>query len=935
MQKRLNDDQWREVFELAHAAADLPQHVRAAFIASHSSSPDIAREVTALMDQLDESTPAVGAAGTEIDHFVISEQIGSGGMGDVYSAQDTELGRTVAIKLLKPHSLGLGDVEDRFIREARTASALNHPNIVTIHEFIRAPRGLAIVMELVAGVSLRKLCSEAQPVGRVVKYGEQMAEALAAAHAAGIVHRDVKPENVVLRNDGRIKVLDFGLARNFASLTDGAQSSPALPAGTWRYMSPEQFKGLPVTGSSDVFALGMVLYELLTGRYPFPEGSPFEILQSIATYEVPPPSAWNSETPPVLDAMVTAMLAKDPGQRPDAQAVADTLRKLDMELKAPPLVAVPAERRRWGLAILVGLIAVAAATAWAMLHNRDRWTFEQVTTLVPENRATAAAISRDGKFIAYANGDGVFVRNRETGDTRLLQSPPDFVVDRLSWFTDGLKIVTSGFSAATHAPAIWSLSIKDEPARALLEYAGNGVPSPDGKEIAFISGDLASIWVIPSSGGDARQVLTASTGDTFVTVLWSSTGKHLLFQRRHYSGDRDLGFVVLDRYYERSLESLDLATGQIVAKMPDLWIDSASSLSDGRVVFLRLAKPGNEFENQLWETRVDPANGRFVGPLEKKAEPLRGESGRLVQMSVTSDGSQVLVLRVQPQNAVFVADLYHDPVRFQGARRLTLDAKSSYPHAWTADSRAVIFESDRNGSWDLFQQRIDARVPDLIIATPGRAEVLPQLAPDRKSILYAESPQEKMGNYTLMRVPLSGGAAAQLRPSGSAVDEFRCPLHYDHCIERTTIGRNYFVYSQLDPITGATRELARTVWMPSVIGDWDVSPDGRFVALPNHDWRSAKIRVIDLHPKPSDRRGRELDLVGLSNLNGLIWAAQGTGWFVSVNTTVGRRLLFIDLDGQRTPLGDIQGWVAPSPDGKKVAFLNNIAATNAWLMKSR
>ena len=150
---------------------------------------------------------------------------------------------------------------------------------------------------------------------------------------------------------------------------------------------------------------------------------------------------------------------------------------------------------------------------------------------------------------------------------------------------------------------------------------------------------------------------------------------------------------------------------------------------------------------------------------------------------------------------------------------------------------------------------------------------------------------------------------------------------------RTTIDRNYYVYSELDSARGIGRELARTVWIPSVTFDWDLSPDGRFVAFPNHDWQTAKIRIVDLAPNPGDRRGRELDLPNLRNLQGLTWAADGNGWFVSVNTTVGKRLLFVDHNGAIVPLGDIQGWAVPSPDGKRVAYLNNIVATNAWRIR--
>jgi hypothetical protein len=145
----------------------------------------------------------------------------------------------------------------------------------------------------------------------------------------------------------------------------------------------------------------------------------------------------------------------------------------------------------------------------------------------------------------------------------------------------------------------------------------------------------------------------------------------------------------------------------------------------------------------------------------------------------------------------------------------------------------------------------------------------------------------------------------------------------------------YYAYYDLDPLRGKGRELARTKWIPGILGDWDVSPDGKHVAIPNHDSRDARIRVVALEAGPNDSRERELVLPGLTDIRGLVWAADGQGWFVSVDTTVGNRLLYVYQDGQFRSLGDIQGWAVPSPDGRRVAFLDRIVATNAWMIDLR
>jgi hypothetical protein len=180
-----------------------------------------------------------------------------------------------------------------------------------------------------------------------------------------------------------------------------------------------------------------------------------------------------------------------------------------------------------------------------------------------------------------------------------------------------------------------------------------------------------------------------------------------------------------------------------------------------------------------------------------------------------------------------------------------------------------------------------------------------------------------------MRVPVEGGTPEEVA-LGEPLDEFRCALTSGkRCVLRTTAQGDHYTYYDLDPLRGKGRELARTKWIPEVLGDWDVSPDGTQVAIPNHSTHDGRIRVVNL-----DGRGeREIELKGLTDLKGLVWAPSGNGWFVSLNTTVGNRLLFIWPDGRNRPLGDISGWAVPSPGGHRVAFLNRIISSNAWVIE--
>ncbi len=216
-------------------------------------------------------------AGTLVGPYEVLSSLGSGGMGEVYRARDQRLGRDVALKLLRRVLVvgenGQEDALDRLLREAILASALNHPNIVTIYETGVVDRDRYIAMELIEGATLRRAAAQGLPLGRILGIARQISEALAVAHGAQIVHRDIKPDNVMLRPDGYVKLLDFGLARvqpeAITADSTGPMTEPGTVMGTVAYMAPEQARGEPVAPEADVFALGVVLYELVTGKHPF------------------------------------------------------------------------------------------------------------------------------------------------------------------------------------------------------------------------------------------------------------------------------------------------------------------------------------------------------------------------------------------------------------------------------------------------------------------------------------------------------------------------------------------------------------------------------------------------------------------------------------------------------------------------------------------
>jgi len=314
----------------------------------------------------------------QLGQYKILDRIGSGGMGEVYRARDTRLGRTVAIKVLPATVAGDLDRRERFLREARAAAALSHPNIAVLYEIGQDAGHLFLVFEFVPGEPLSKVIG-GRPLNprRAIQFATQVADALADAHAAGIIHRDIKPDNIVITPKGNAKVLDFGLAVWTAGGAARVQAATTIETGlgaalgTLAYMSPEQARGEAVDERTDIFSLGVALYEMLTGSRPFQGATPAALVLQVVQKPVPPPSSVNHEVPRELDALVARALEKDPAARFDSAATfAAELRAVEHALQARParteIIVEPAavtrprpSRLPWALALL--MIAGAAA----------------------------------------------------------------------------------------------------------------------------------------------------------------------------------------------------------------------------------------------------------------------------------------------------------------------------------------------------------------------------------------------------------------------------------------------------------------------------------------------------------------------------------------------------------------------------------------------
>ena len=333
---------WEEIERLFHETVDLPPDERAVILTS--ASPLLRAEVESLLrsddQELMDSPPAHLAAdllrqqpgaltaGQRVSCYEIEALIAEGGMGEVYRAHDSSA-NPVALKILRRHLILSPQAIDRFETEALAASALHHQNIVTVLESGDSSAGLFIAMEWVEGPTLRQLAGTTLvEAGLAIDWCEQASRALAAAHTAGILHRDLKPENIILRTDGVLKMLDFGLARLDGpvrlepDLVGSSGTISGTLSGTLLYMPPEILRGETATSASDVFSLGALLYELWTARHPFAGETPLDIFEAIECRDVPLPSTLRDGIPPEIDELLLRMLDRDPARRPGAAEAA-------------------------------------------------------------------------------------------------------------------------------------------------------------------------------------------------------------------------------------------------------------------------------------------------------------------------------------------------------------------------------------------------------------------------------------------------------------------------------------------------------------------------------------------------------------------------------------------------------------------------------------
>jgi Tol biopolymer transport system component len=753
--------------------------------------------------------------GQTLSHYEVLERIGEGGMGVVYKARDTLLGRLVALKTLPSGGPADPERQARLLREARAASALHHPNIVAVYDLLHHEGSDVIVMELVTGRTLDRAVA-GKPLREILGYARQIADALAKAHAAGIVHRDLKPSNVMVDEGGTVRILDFGLARlgpPVGTVDLGSESArPTAEAtaegrivGTLAYMSPEQAEGKKADVRSDVFSFGAVLYELVTGRTAFRGDSAAATLAAVLEHDPPPPRELVPGLPSDLEKLVQRCLRKDPAKR--LQSMGDVA--LDLEEVAAGLDAVRAQPRgkslgRWAAWLLAGaaLLALAALVAWRFMRGPARPPAPPLLAQLTCYRGQELfpTFSPDGTQVAFA-WDG---ENQDNFDIYLklvgASGPPlRLTTDPASdagpaWSPDGRQIA---FRRTARVAGPWAASQKDAavmvvpalggPERKVARLSGTGGAglswTPDGKWLATADADtqgLNGIFLLPVERGERRR-LTSNPHFADICPALSWDGRFLAYASCVSAMNCDIAVLELDPDLRPKGPARHLTR----------WPTAISGIAwtpDGRgLVFagevsplFRIPLHGAVQPEPIELTRpraLSPGVSRVLGRLAfssttwdtdiwavregRPPSPLVDSTGAEQDPQLSPDGKRLAFSSRQWTGArrLFVSNADgSDPVQLTDG----LGTREGSP-AWSPDGRSIAFDSQgQDGIWHVFAIDASGGPPRRPTADPSN-EHRPSWSRDGRWIYFAS---DRSGRFEVWRVPAAGGDVVQVTDEG-------------------------------------------------------------------------------------------------------------------------------------------------------------------------
>ena len=751
-----------------------------------------------------------------VGRYRLVSLLGEGGMGHVYKAYDSALERHVALKVLRAEMVTDSARVTRFIQEARTASALNHPNVVVIHDIGDAPApGLPeplrfIAMELLEGMTLREMIARgAVDIRRALGIMVQVTDALTAAHEAGVVHRDLKPENIIVNATGLAKVLDFGVAKLRAQPESDAgtikDTDPGTIVGTASYMAPEQALGRPVDERSDIFSVGSILYELITGHRAFSGHSVVDTLHRTIYSEPAPIASSRGDAPRELIRIVRRTLAKDPEDRYQSMKdlsidLRDLVRELDTNPGAVPVVGSRSSRW-WKIAIAAVLAAGGVAIgSFALLRNDaallpppSSGAGMRVLRVTATEKAIAAAISPDGAYVAYVVSDqgaqSLWVKQMASGETRQLIAPRRVGYYGVSFGHDG-AIYFAEKSVANPDGAMDRISPEGGSPRRIVAHGVDTAPafSPDGRQMAFLrsrwpEAGKSTLLIANGDGSNVRPLVTVEMPDLLVPIFfagpsWSPDGRKIATSIQNPKGAR--------------LVSVDVATGTITAiadagwraVSQSAWLPDSSGLvaiatvdQEDRAHVWVIPYPEGEpyrLTNDLFDYRSVSltADGKSlvtvagystsdVWVLSEGATPRRLSSSKTEgSHGVTALGDgRIVYTSLDSGNP----DLWMMNSEGGGRRVLTRDGQRNRAPVVTPDERYIIYLSNTGMNAELCRINLDGS-DRRVLSTQATLSNSPTVSPDSRWVVFQgiDSSPERKGMSVLSRVSIDGGPTVHL-----------------------------------------------------------------------------------------------------------------------------------------------------------------------------
>jgi serine/threonine protein kinase len=746
-------------------------------------------------------------AGTKLGRYEIRSQLGAGGMGEVYRARDTQLGREVAVKILPSNYSVDVDRLHRFEQEACAASALNHPNILIVHDIGTHDGSPYVVSELLEGETLRKrIGGTALAQRRAIDYALQIALGLAAAHERGIVHRDLKPDNIFITNDGRVKILDFGLAKltqldGYKTQTDiptrRVDTDPGVVMGTVGYMSPEQVKGRTVDHRSDIFSFGTILYEMLCGRRAFHGESAAETMSAILKEDPPELSDTNKTVSPALERLMNHCLEKNPEARFHSardlafalEAISGLSATSEQTLSAIPTVPARGwtmKRLPWIASAVLGLMLLAALPfVWVYFRRSTTEAPEASRFIIPlpdKARTTGPpVISPDGRRLVFRlNTDDrkelLWLRPLNSLDAQPITGTEG--ASQPFWSPDSRSI---GFFSVGKLKRV---DVSGGPPQTLCDVPSNnlgGTWSRDGV-IVFGQGLADGLYRVAAAGGSAIRITEVDASRDEVGHSWPyflPDGRHFLYLARNtqpensaiYVGSLDSketkrlqqahssmafappGYLLFVREETLMAQRFDPARLELTGELLPVAEQTTRNPVNGRAFFsvsengVLAVRTGDLVLNQLtWFDRTGKQLATITPP------------GNYNAPALSLDDKRVAVSRVDFQTTTASDIWIIDPDRGTETR-FTFDSASDRMPAWSPDATSIAFASTQEGSTKLYQKASSGLGAEQTLFTSEESKASPDWSRDGKFILYGQLNSGTV--WDLFVLPLSGDRKPQ------------------------------------------------------------------------------------------------------------------------------------------------------------------------------